>query len=328
MADWIATSHSLLAMTASQAGEVRMKIGITANFCWFGPPITALAKHMEALGFESLWTGEHIIIPAAIDNPVRYGVPLPDNYKHMPSLFVTMAAAAAVTTRLKFGMDVCLVTQRNPLILAKDAATLDRVSGGRLIMGVGYGWIEEESEIFGVPFKDRVRKSTEMIKALKILWTEDKPSFSGEFVSFPPVYSYPKPLQQPHIPILIGSGNDKTDNRRALRRVAELADGWVPSFLSPVQMQGQLGQLRQMCEEAGRDFANMDITLIVPAVSLGVGEKPPYYGGSDEKPKDTGELIAEYEDAGVKRIIVGLDDMTDDASFGRIEKAATGLGLG
>jgi probable F420-dependent oxidoreductase len=304
-----------------------MKFGISANFCWFGPPITRLAKHTEALGFESMWTGEHIIIPVDVANPVRHGVRLPENYKHMPDVFVTLTAAAVATTHLKIGMDVCLVTQRNPLILAKEAATLDHISAGRLILGVGYGWIEEESAIMGVPFKQRVRKSTETVRALKTLWTEEKPSFSGEFISFPPVYSYPKPLQKPHIPILIGSGNHNTDNTRALKRVAEIGDGWVPAFLSPEQMRDQLGQLKEMCDAAGRDFDKMDITLIVPAINLGVGERPAFFAGLQEQPKEASELIAEYEQAGVKRIIVGLNDMTDDASFKRIEEAAKGLGL-
>lgn len=304
-----------------------MKLAISANFCWFGPPITELAKHIEALGFESLWTGEHIIIPAKIANPVRYGVELPDNYKHMPSLFVTLTAAAVATTKLKVGMDVCLVTQRNPLILAKDAATLDRISGGRFMMGVGYGWIEEESEIMGVPFKSRVRKSTETVRALKALWTEDVSSFAGEFISFPPLYSYPKPLQKPHVPILIGSGNNTTDNTRILKRVVEIGDGWVPSFLSPAQMKVQLKQLEEMCNAAGRDFSKMDISLIVPAINMGVGDKPSFFKGLQEEPRNARELIAEYEDAGVKRILVGMNDMVDDASFKAIEQAAKGLGL-
>lgn len=304
-----------------------MKIGISANFTWFGPPIVELAKHTEDVGFESLWTGEHIIVPVSIANPVRHGVELPANYRHMPDVFVTMAAAAVATKRLMFGMDVCLVTQRNPLILAKEAATLDRISHGRLIMGVGYGWIEEESEIMGVPFKRRVARSTETIHALKKLWTEEKPSFSGEFISFPPVYSYPKPLQQPHIPLLIGSGNHNTDNTRVLKRVAEIGDGWVPAFLSPTQMRDQLRQLKQYCADLGRDFAKLDITLIVPAINFGVGERPSFFGNHEAQPKNAAELIAEYEEAGVKRLIVGLDDMTDAKSFARIEQAAKGLGL-
>ncbi len=304
-----------------------MKLGVSANFPWFGPPITELAKTIEALGFESMWTGEHNIIPVDIANPVKHGVKLPDNYKHMPHLFVSFAAAAVATKTLILGMDVCLITQRNPLILAKEAATLDRISGGRLILGVGYGWIEEESEIMGVPFKQRVRKSTECVQALKTLWTEETPSFSGEFISFPPVYSYPKPLQKPHPPILIGSGTHNTDNSRALKRVAEIGDGWVPSFLSPAQMRDQLKELKELCDAAGRDFEKMDISLIVPAINLGVGERPSYFAGLQADPKNASELIAEYEEAGVKRLLVGLDDMTDDNAFKRLEQAAKGLGL-
>src|SRR5580698_6200864 len=174
-----------------------LKIGISGSFPWFGPPFPKLAKHMEDLGFESMWTGEHIIIPVDIADPQRFGVPLPDNYKHMPALLVALTAAAVATKKLVFGMDVCLISQRNPLILAKEIATLDRISGGRLVFGVGHGWIEEESEIMGVPFKKRVKRATETVRALKTLWTEEKPSFSGEFINFPAVYCYPKPLQKP-----------------------------------------------------------------------------------------------------------------------------------
>src|ERR1700756_848563 len=144
-----------------------MDIGISANFPWFGPRFTDLARHAEQLGYESLWTGEHIIIPVDIADPFRYGVPLPKNYKHMADPFMNFAAASAVTTALKFGMDVCLVTQREPLVLAKAAATLDRISNGRLIMGTGYGWIREESEIMGTRFEDKVRKSSEVMRALR-----------------------------------------------------------------------------------------------------------------------------------------------------------------
>ena len=179
----------------------------------------------------------------------------------------------------------------------------------------------------GVPFKQRVRKSTECVQALKTLWTEETPSFSGEFISFPPVYSYPKPLQKPHPPILIGSGTHNTDNSRALKRVAEIGDGWVPSFLSPAQMRDQLKELKELCDAAGRDFEKMDISLIVPAINLGVGERPSYFAGLQADPKNASELIAEYEEAGVKRLLVGLDDMTDDNAFKRLEQAAKGLGL-
>jgi len=222
-------------------------------------------------------------------------------------------------------MDICLITQRHPLITAKAVATLDRISGGRLVFGVGHGWIAEESEIFGVPFKDRVRRATETVKALKTLWREDEPSFAGEFVAFPPVHSYPKPLQRPNPPVLIGSGNEKTDNTAILKRVAAIGDGWLPAFLSPAQMREQLAELKTYCEAAGRDFASLDITLLLPASSLGVGEKAPW--AVDLDVSDPRRVVGEYEEAGVGRIIIGLDDMTDERAFGRIADAARGLGL-
>ncbi len=302
-----------------------MKIGTSANYPWFGPAFTELARHTESLGFESLWTGEHIIIPAEIADAQRYGVPLPDNYRHMTDPFVSMAAAAAVTSTLVFGMDICLVSQRNPLILAKEVATLDRISGGRFVFGVGHGWIPEESEIMGAPFRQRVKIATETVRALKVLWTEETPSFAGEFINFPPVHCNPKPLQQPHPPVLLGSGNDTTDNTRALRRVAAIADGWLPSMLSPAQVREQLATLREFCDEAGRDFAAMDITVLIPAAYMNIGERPPW--ALEVSLGDARDLLPEYAEAGVGRLVVGLDDMTDDASFARIEQAAQALGL-
>lgn len=302
-----------------------MDIGISANFPWFGPSFPALAKHMESLGFESLWTGEHIIIPVDIADPFRHGVPLPSNYIHMPDPFISMAAAAAVTSRLKFGLDVCLVTQRNPLVLAKEAATLDRISNGRLIIGVGYGWIREESDIFGVPWNERVRRSSEMIRVLKTIWAEETPSFSGEFFNFPAIHSNPKPVQPGGVPLLIGSGGTGLDNGRALRRVAEIADGWVPSMLTPQEMRDDLARLKQLCAETGRDFDALDITLIVPAISFGLGDRPEW--AYDVESQNADELLAQYKESGVNRLIIGMDDMVDDRSFGAMEVVAKGLGL-
>ena len=302
-----------------------MKIGTSASYPWFGPPFTDLAKHTEALGFESLWTGEHIIIPAEIADPQRYGVPLPDNYRHMPDPLISMAAASAATSSLVFGVDVCLISQRNPLILAKEVATLDRISGGRFVLGVGHGWIEEESEIMGAPFKQRVKIANETIRALKKLWTEEAPSFSGDFVNFPSLYCNPKPLQQPHTPVLIGSGNDKTNNSRILKRVAAIGDGWLPSMLSPAQMRDQLGELKALCGASGRDYSELDITLLVPAAYLNVGERPPWALGNSLG--DAQDIVPEYEEVGVTRLILGMDDMTDDKSFARVEEVAMALAL-
>jgi probable F420-dependent oxidoreductase len=304
-----------------------MKIGIATNVTWYGASVIELAKTAEALGFESLWMGEHIIIPLHIENPVRHGVPLPPSYRHMPDPFIWLTAAAVSTGRLKLGLDICLVPQRNPLILAKEVACLDRISGGRVVLGVGSGWIEEEAEIMGVPFRSRWAKTMEYVRALKTIWTEETPSFSGEYVSFPPVYSYPKPLQQPHPPILIGAGNPNTNNLATIKRVAELADGWLPVYLSPAQMKQELNTLRELCEANGRDFKKLDITLLVPAVNLGVGEAFASYNGLAVKPQNASELIAEYEEIGVQRMIVGIVDMSAESAPKVLEEAAKGLKL-
>lgn len=306
-----------------------MKLGITGNFVWSGPPVTELAKHIEAAGFESMWMGEHPVIPVSAANAVRYGVPLPPNYRHMPDPFVSLAAVAAVTTSLNFGTNICVVPQHNPVNLAKAVATLDQISRGRLIFGFGTGWIEDEAEIFGYRFDKRLGVTLDYMRALKVLWTEEEASYSGDYISFPPLHCNPKPFRKPHVPILVGSGNDKTDNSAVLRRVARMGDGWLPSFLSPQQAKEQLQQLRGYCDEEGRDFKAMDISLIVPAISFGVGELPPWGADAydDLEPVDAQELLAQYEEAGVQRILVGLPDMEDDASFGRIDEAAKGLGL-
>jgi hypothetical protein len=161
-----------------------------------------------------------------------------------------------------------------------------------------------------------------------VLWSEEEASYQGDYIAFPPIHCNPKPLQKP-LPILVGSGNDKTDNTRVLKRVAETADGWLPSFLAPAQMREQLAVLKGFCDEAGRDFAALDISLIVPAISFGVGDLPPWGANAydDLRPVNARELLAEYEEAGVKRILVGLNDMEDDGAFKTLEVAAKGMGL-
>jgi probable F420-dependent oxidoreductase len=305
-----------------------MKIGACGNITWFGPPVVEVAKAAEAMGFESLFMGEHIVIPVSAEQVQRHGVTLPPNYKNMPSPFISLAAAAAVTDRLVLGTNISLVAQHDPLVLAKDIATLDRISKGRFVLGVGTGWIEDEAEVMGVPFKRRWAKSIEHVQALKALWTQEQASFAGEFVNFPPVYSYPKPVQTPHVPVLIGAGNVNTPNiLPVLKRVVEHGDGWLPAFLTPEAIGEHMATLRELCAEAGRDAAALDITLIVPAVILGVGEAFASMGTLDKTPSDPAELIARYEEAGVTRIIVGLVDYTDESGLKHLERAAKGLGL-
>jgi probable F420-dependent oxidoreductase len=301
-----------------------MKFGVTGYLDLDNPGIPEIAQRAEALGFESLWTGEHIFVPVEIADPVRHGIPLPEMYKHLPDLFVILAAAAAVTTRLKFGTNICIVAQRHPLELAKQVATLDRISKGRVILGVGNGWIREEAEILGYPFERKVAKTNEHIEALKVLWTEEQPSYAGEFVSFPPVHSNPKPHRKPHPPIVIGSGGATTDNSRILKRVARLADGWLPLDIGPEQMAKELAELRRLCEENGRDFDALDISLILASPALGIDA-----ASSQTKSAKAEDLAGQYAEAGVGRIVVLPWGLSSSAAldFQSLEMLAAGLGL-
>lgn len=301
-----------------------MKIGVTANIGMYGTRLAEVARTIEELGFESVWTGEHIFVPVEIANPVRNGVPMPEFYKNMPALFVTLGVVAGATKRLRLGTNICLVPQRHPLELAKEVATLDFISGGRVVFGIGNGWIEEEAPILGYAFKDKVRRTNEFIEALKVIWTEDQPSFAGEFVEFPAVWSNPKPIQKPYPPILIGAGDANIDNSRILRRVAKRADGWLPLNLSPGQMREQLGTLRNLCEANGRDFGAMDISLIVTSAALGIDDGSPSAAPSQQ----AAELAQAYAEAGVGRLVViplGLGKMRD-GSMTALEVVARALG--
>lgn len=305
-----------------------MKIGVSAIQTASGPAISDVARRVEALGFESLWMGEHIVLPVEIENPLLYGqAPLPESYRHMPDPIVWLTAACAVTERLKVGFDVCLVPQRNPLVLAKQLACMDVISNGRVILGAGAGWIPEEARIMGYERKQRWSRMMEHLQAIKQLWTEETPSFAGEHVSFPPVYSYPKPVQRPHPPILIGAGSEFGNNEPTLRRIAEVADGWLPVYMPPERMAEDIATLRTLCEERGRDFDAMDISLLVPGVNLGIGEAYESMDGIEQDVRDTSEMIAQYEEAGVTRIIVGLVDLELGSWEHVLQEAADGLGL-
>src|SRR5581483_4210223 len=186
-----------------------MKVGILFTVNEFTVDPARLAAKMEALGFESLWIPEHAIIPVNTTTPLPESPPgqgqIPEVYSHISDPFVAMAMAAAVTTRLKLATGVMLVPERNPLVAAKEIATLDHFSAGRVMLGIGAGWLREESEVLGVDFPHRWSQTREYIAAMRELWTKPEPSFHGKYVSFPPVRMYPKPAQAGGPPILIGS---------------------------------------------------------------------------------------------------------------------------
>lgn len=205
-----------------------------------------LAREIEARGFASLYVPEHTHIP--VDHaPYPAGGELPEMYKRTLDPFVALTAAATATTEIRLGTGVCLVAQHHPIDLAKQVASLDHLSGGRVDFGIGYGWNAPETEHHGVAFADRRAFVHESVAAMKALWTEDEASFAGEHVSFGPSYAWPKPVQDPHPPVLLGAGlGPKT--KAAL---VEHCDGWMP--IGGRGLKEQIPEVRAALEEAGRD---------------------------------------------------------------------------
>ena len=217
------------------------------------PPIE-LAKEVEARGLDSFFVPEHTHIPLDSNNPFLPGDELPEPYRRTYDPFVVLGACAAVTSRIKLGTGICLVTQRHPITLAKEVATVDRISNGRFIFGVGAGWNRPEVENHGVAFEQRWKVLRERILAMKTIWTEDEPEFHGEFVNFNKMWSYPKPVQAGGPPIWIGA-----NSKFAAERVAEYADGWLP--IGGRDGGGSIDQLRAACAARGRDFDEITLSL-------------------------------------------------------------------
>ncbi|HEX8751916.1 MAG TPA: LLM class F420-dependent oxidoreductase [Solirubrobacterales bacterium] len=185
-----------------------------------------IARLVEQRGHESLFFAEHTHIPAARQSPYPAGGELPRKYSHTYDLFVALTAAAAATSRLRVGSGICLVVERDPITTAKEVASLDRLSGGRFEFGVGAGWNREEMANHGTDPRTRMRLMQERIEAMKAIWTEDEASYHGELVDFDRIWSWPKPAQRPHPPVLVG-GNGPT----VLERVLAFGDAWFPNYM-------------------------------------------------------------------------------------------------
>src|SRR6478736_5319553 len=217
-----------------------------------------LGRALEERGFESLWAPEHSHIPVSRTSPFPSGGDLPKEYCDVMDPFVTLTAAAAATKTLKVGTGVCLVQQRDPIQTAKLVASIDQVSAGRFLFGVGSGWNAEEMADHGTAFKSRHKVARERIEAMKLIWSETKAEYHGEFVNFDPMMAWPKPVQKPHPPIIVG-GAFPFGARRALR----YGDGWMPHRTRSqyADVQALLPKFREMAAEAGRDPASVPITI-------------------------------------------------------------------
>lgn len=208
-----------------------------------------LAREVEVRGFESLLVTEHTHIPVkrTRESPSG-GIELADRYLHSLDPFVVLGAAAAVTERIKLGTGVCLVAQRDPIVLAKEVASLDWLSGGRFLFGVSGGWNKEEIENHGAPFPRRWRILRERVLAMKEIWAQDEAQFHGEHVNFDPLWSWPKPVTRPHPPILVGGDAEGT-----LARVVEYGDEWMPvAGASEEHYRRRFEELQELAERAGR----------------------------------------------------------------------------
>ena len=243
-----------------------------------------LAKMLEERGFESMWVPEHTHIPANRQSAWPGGGDLPKDYWHTYDPFVALTAAAAVTNTIKLGTGICLMIERDPITTAKEIASLDLISNGRFIFGIGGGWNSEEMEDHGTDFRTRWRVLRENILAMKQIWTADEAEFHGEYVNFDKMWAYPKPLQKPHPPILMGG-----DGPTTFDRVVEYCDGWMPigsRNSGGPSLSEKIVLLKRQASEAGRDPESLDIT------SFGVRPDP--------------ELVTRLEESGVNRIIFTL----------------------
>lgn len=261
--------------------------------------VGGVARRLEQAGFDSVWIPEHPIIPQAVATPYPFGGELPEHYGRWLDPFVALSVAAAATRSIKLATGICLLPERETLVTAKAIASLDRCSGGRVLIGMGAGWLREESEILGVDFGTRWRRLREMSEAMRILWREEKPSYEGRHVRFPPVRSEPKPLQAGGPPLLLGGHGEK-----ALARVARSYDGWCPIAQGPERFAREAEELRERTREAGRD---PDALLLCPYVD-------PEEGRLSEA------TLAAYRDAGATRVVLFSQQMVEEIADGGTDR--------
>ncbi len=224
-----------------------MKFGVAIFPTEDVQPPAEVARMAEERGFESLLFPEHTHIPASRETPYPAGGELPPEYSRTYDPFVALTAAADATERIRVGTGICLIVERDPIITAKEVASLDRLSGGRFLFGVGAGWNVEEMRNHGTDASRRFGLMRERIEAMKAIWTEDEASYAGRYVNFERIWCWPKPLQRPHPPVLVG-GNGP----RVLDRVVAFGDEWMPNRIPDEDMAARIGELNARARQAGR----------------------------------------------------------------------------
>ena len=271
-----------------------MKFGIAIFATDRSIGVAELVREVEARGFESFWVPEHTHIPVSRLSPYPGGGELPEHYKRTLDPFVALTVAATNTTTLLLGFGIVLMVERDPISVAKAVASLDLISGGRMIFGVGGGWNREEMQNHGTDPGLRWRLLRERILAMREIWTREEAEFHGELVDFDPLWSWPKPLQE-HLPIYVGGNNDNS-----LKRVLEFGDGWIPNGGRP-RLASQIPEFRRLCEESGR------------------GPLPVTVYGS----RSTPEAVQDYRGLGVDRLVFWLPSNGRDEALAALEKVTT-----
>ena len=276
-----------------------MEIGLNLSISTNSIDVAEIAAKAESLGFESIWLPEHPVMPV---NPAsKYpGSPdgsIPDYMSDMADPYIGLARASAVTSKIKLGTGISLIPERNPLVLAGAISTLDRFSGGRFLLGIGTGWLREETEIMGGDFDHRWTQAREAIEVMRALWTQDAAEYHGRYYDFPPVQCNPKPAQEGGPPVILG-GNA----RNVFRRVARWGDGWMPTASNPEQIAAGRAAIDELAEASGRDPSGISVTV---------------FG----QPADRG-LIEQFANAGANRVIVRVASTTDSSVLDDLERIA------
>jgi probable F420-dependent oxidoreductase len=274
-----------------------MRVGAFYFPVHYGIDPAELGRALEERGFDSLFVPEHTHIPAGRKTPFPAGGEIPKRYVHTHDPFVALSFAAAATKTLKLGTGICLLAQRDPIVTAKAVASLDFLSNGRFIFGLGGGWNVDEMENHGAKYETRFKLLRERVLAMQQIWTQDEATYHGEFVNFDRVWSWPKPKQRPYPPIILGGESDFT-----LRRVVEFCDGWFPRATPKFEPKQAVGLLRQMASTAGRDFSTLSITV--------------FRAPADQKALDG------YQEAGIQSAVLEIPDLTRDEILRHLDKVA------
>lgn len=279
-----------------------MDIGLNMSIATDSIDVADIAARAEAAGFESIWLPEHPVMPV---NPAsRYpGTPdgsIPPAMSDLADPYIALARASAVTSAIKLGTGITLIPERNPLVLAGAISALDRFSGGRFILGIGAGWLREETEIMGGDFDHRWTQTREAIAVMRALWTQDAAEYHGRYYDFPPVQCNPKPAQAGGPPVILG-GNA----RNVFRRITRWGDGWMPTAATPEQIAAGRAAIDELAEAAGRDPAAITITV---------------FGAPADR-----EVIARFAAAGANRAIIRLPDTTASAALDEIDRIAAAV---